>query len=73
MNALKHCPLAYFSWSTKELVPLATVNSAVYHVLVKDLFKTTQLVAENTSLMLVKAGFCFLSANKRTLLQLAMD
>ena len=35
MNAL---PI--FAWATKELVPFATVNSAVYHALVKDLFKT---------------------------------
>ena len=42
MNALKgNVNLPIFAWHVKELVPFATVNRAVYHVLVTDLFKTT--------------------------------
>ena len=41
MNALKNTVyLPIFAWSTKELVPFDTVNSAVYHVLAKGHFKT---------------------------------
>lgn len=74
MNAFKNTVhLPSFVWLTKKLVPFATVNSAVYHVLVKDFFKTTQLIAENTYFLLFKTGFCFLSVKKRTLVQLAVD
>ena len=42
MDALENAVyLPIFAWPAKELVPFATVNGAVCHMLVTDLFKTT--------------------------------